>query len=300
MDRLAAILDAASGEKALASAWWNATSALRYTSAHEDPWRALEHAKVTLGLAEELDHQFLVSSSRVFEGMGLWCLGAPVAAEQILSSLPAFVDTALATASASRRFSLAWLRAERGAFEEARLSATQLRDFGREHRAPLDEGRGCWVLAEVLRRAGDAEGAEREIQAALALFQATSHLDYPGALGTLAALRLSQGRAAEALAAAEEAVACSEAIGGGCSMLRGAFVRLTHAEALHEAGAHDAARAAIKKARERLLAIAASIAEPDYKKSFLENVPENARTFGSRSGEIGATGDPRRFSNNWP
>jgi hypothetical protein len=61
-------------------------------------------------------------------------------------------------------------------------------------------------------------------------------------------------------------------------MFRGAFVRLAHAEALHATGAHDAARHAIAEARDRLLRIADRIAGPAYRKSFLENVPENART----------------------
>jgi hypothetical protein len=61
-------------------------------------------------------------------------------------------------------------------------------------------------------------------------------------------------------------------------MFRGAFVRLAHAEALHATGADDAARHAIAEARARLFAIAGRIADPDYKKSFLENVPENIRT----------------------
>jgi len=61
-------------------------------------------------------------------------------------------------------------------------------------------------------------------------------------------------------------------------MFRGAFVRLAHAEALHATGAHDAAARAIADARARLLAIADKIADPDYKASFLERVPENART----------------------
>jgi hypothetical protein len=72
-------------------------------------------------------------------------------------------------------------------------------------------------------------------------------------------------------------MARSEAI-GGCGLFRGAFVRLTHAEALHATGAHDAAARAIAGARARLLAIADKITDPAYKASFLERVPENART----------------------
>jgi hypothetical protein len=51
-----------------------------------------------------------------------------------------------------------------------------------------------------------------------------------------------------------------------------------HAEALHAAGQQERARAAIATARDRLLANAEKIGDPTYRKSFLENVPENART----------------------
>jgi hypothetical protein len=102
-------------------------------------------------------------------------------------------------------------------------------------------------------------------------------LEQPGVLATLAMLRLAGGRAEEALAATEDAVARMAAM-GGCGLFRGAFVRLAHAEALHATGAHDAARRAIAEARGRLLAIAGAIADPDYRRSFLEHVPENART----------------------
>jgi hypothetical protein len=126
----------------------------------------------------------------------------------------------------------------------------------------------------VLRRDGDLDGADREVGVALAMAVA---LDHPGVLATQSALRLAQGRAEEALAAAEEAVAHSEAM-GACGMFRGVFVRLAHAEALHATGAHDAAARAIADARARLLAIAAKIGDPGYQASFLERVPENART----------------------
>jgi len=60
------------------------------------------------------------------------------------------------------------------------------------------------------------------------------------------------------------------------------------AEALHATGAHDAARRALADARARLLAIADKIADPDYKTSFLERVPEHARTLALAT----ALGDP--------
>ena len=143
------------------------------------------------------------------------------------------------------------------------------------HRLPLEEARGHWALAEVLRRVGDLAGADREIQATLGM---VVPLERPGALGTLAMLRLAQGRPAGALAAAEEAVAAYTAM-GGCGMFRGAFVRLARAEALHATGAIDAARAAIADARARLCALADKIPDLEYRASFLERVPENVRTF---------------------
>jgi len=130
------------------------------------------------------------------------------------------------------------------------------------------------VLAEVLRRIGDLDGADREIQVALGI---AAPLEQPGARATLSTLRLAQRRAGEALAAAEDAVSRCTAM-GGCGMFRGGFVRLAHAEALHATGAHDAARRAIADARTHLLAIADRIPDPDYRQSFVENVPENART----------------------
>jgi hypothetical protein len=72
--------------------------------------------------------------------------------------------------------------------------------------------------------------------------------------------------------AAEDAFATAEAI-GGCPMFRGAFLRLTRADALHATGALDAARGAIADARARLLAIARTIEDPAYRTGFLEAVP---------------------------
>jgi tetratricopeptide (TPR) repeat protein len=162
-----------------------------------------------------------------------------------------------------------------GALDEAHELARTLRDHAHAHRGAMEEGRARWVLAEVLRRRGDLDEAEREIGPALEML---TPYEQPGALATLAAIRLAQGRAADALAAAEDAAARCTAM-GGAGMFRGAFVRLTRAEALHATGAHDAARHAIATARARLLAIADRIPDPAYRQSFLDAVPENARTF---------------------
>ena len=142
---------------------------------------------------------------------------------------------------------------------------------------PLDEGRGHWVLAEVLRRAGELEHADAEIQAALVILRMASPLDTPGALATLAALRLAQGKPDEALAATEEGLAQYEAM-SACGFFRGAFLHLVHAECLEATGHHEAAKTAITRARARLFVIAAKIEDQDYHASFFEGVPENRRT----------------------
>lgn len=55
-------------------------------------------------------------------------------------------------------------------------------------------------------------------------------------------------------------------------------IRLTFAEALAAHGDLPAARAAFREARERLLRRAAKVGDPALRRSFLERVPENART----------------------
>jgi eukaryotic-like serine/threonine-protein kinase len=92
----------------------------------------------------------------------------------------------------------------------------------------------------------------------------------------LAQVLLAQARPAEALAAAQEAVRLLEVLGGideGESL-----VRLSYAEALAANAQPEAAARALKEARDRLLARAAPIADPAVRRSFLESVPDNART----------------------
>ena len=239
---------------------------------HEAPWRIFEHADTLGAIAGVTGGEMYVVCSRLWRGLGLWCLGAFADAERLLTA-SATADAAMGVGSSLRRFALAWLGADRGTLGEARELAAALAEDGRQHRSPLEEPRGRWVLGEVLRRAGDLDDADRELAAALAM---AVPLEHPGILASLAQLRLAQGRAAEALATAEDAFARAETM-GGYAMFRGAFLRLTRAEAFQATGALDAARAAIADARARLLAIADQIPDPAYRASFLGEVPEHAR-----------------------
>ena len=58
----------------------------------------------------------------------------------------------------------------------------------------------------------------------------------------------------------------------------GAYLPLIHAEALDATGDHAGTHTAIARALTDLLARAEKIGTPAYRKPFLENVPENART----------------------
>ncbi len=206
-----------------------------------------------------------------------WNVGLPDEAERMLRAL-SLSDTEYGLVSAVRPFTLAWLLAERGALEEARALAEQLVASGCARGLPLDEARGRWVLAEVLRRAGELEAAGREVEAALKVLSAFCPIDVSSVLATKAALRLAEGRKGEALAAAEEGMSRYATTGACSSFFRGAFLRLVYVESLEASGLHKEARAALHEAREWLLSIAARIGDPAYRKSFLESVPENRRT----------------------
>ncbi len=272
-ERFAELLGPPEQRTVTARLLWNITIALRTAYADEDPWAGLQHSARMQEALELLGSEGIFWSMNLYGGMNHWFLGAHASAERMLSKVPE-ADDAMGAGSSLRRLCLCWIQADRGALDEARTLALQLSEHGRAHRNPLDESRGRWMLAEVLRRSGDLEGAEREVGVALEM---AMPLERPGVLGTLAWLHLAQGRAEEALAAAEDAIARGAAM-GGYGVFRGAFVRLAHAEAQHAAGAHDAARRTIAGARARLLAIADRIPDPAYRRSFLEDVPENART----------------------
>jgi hypothetical protein len=97
----------------------------------------------------------------------------------------------------------------------------------------------------------------------------------------LARALLDQGRIAEALAAAEQAILLRDEAGGNIE--EGAsLVDLAHAEALAAAGRAAEAATARAAARERLLARAARIADPTFRERFLTLVPDNAAILAER------------------
>ncbi|WP_437595124.1 protein kinase domain-containing protein [Sorangium sp. So ce1000] len=174
------------------------------------------------------------------------------------------------------RSSHARMLVARGAAPEALAEAERL---VREIVAQADpglEGRGRQLLACALYGSGDLASAAREAEASLRLPSMYISLQRAETLATLAAVRLAEGRTAEALAAAREAMGSAEP--PPVRAIQEPFIRLVHIDALTAAGEHDAARAALVLARGRLLSTAARIGDPALQRSFLEGVPDNART----------------------
>jgi tetratricopeptide (TPR) repeat protein len=104
--------------------------------------------------------------------------------------------------------------------------------------------------------------------------------DFPAvnayAHATLAGLLLVKDQPAAALSAAEEAMGILERLKGveeGESQ-----IRVVHASALYAAGSTGEALRRIQEATARLHARAARISDPRWRRTFLEDIPENART----------------------
>ncbi len=142
-------------------------------------------------------------------------------------------------------------------------------------------------LSLILLAAGDEVGAVREARGAVEMTppHAPSRVF---ALGALARAQIANDRAIAALEAAEHALDLLEAMGGieeGESL-----VRLVVAEAKHAVGDQEGASSAIAAAQGRLLTRANAISDPAFRKSFLRDVAENARTLSLARDWLGESG----------
>jgi tetratricopeptide (TPR) repeat protein len=140
---------------------------------------------------------------------------------------------------------------------------------------PRMEGACRIYLALIARLQRDLEEAEHQARAAVErLHVAPPLLCY--ALAALADVLLARGDVTGAVDSADRAHALLEQLG---SIDAGeSLVRLVRAETLAAAGREDAARDAVASARDRLMARADRIGDPEVRRSFLDEVPENART----------------------
>jgi hypothetical protein len=272
--RLEAIVAPVADRDPVALAWVQATQAVHEAWAKEAPDVALSWARAAERGFLEAGHTRGAAIARVLAGMNEWYLGRLGEAERELRATALVNDEELGLVASARVALLAGVLADKGALDEARLSASRLIDRGRARDQAADEGRGRWLLAEVLRRAGDLAAADREAGLAVDLLT-VSPLDQAAAMATHAAILLELGHTAEALDAARSAMDRYEVM--GALGYRGTYARLVLIEALDAAGEAAVFRATLADVRDRLLARAAAIADPELGRTLLHGVPENAR-----------------------
>jgi tetratricopeptide (TPR) repeat protein len=272
--RVHAIVEPVAERDPVARAWMHVTHAFREAWAHDDPRAGLESARIARASFRDAGHPRGALLAQVFLGMNLWLLGAiEEAAQELESTMSA--DEELGPVGSLRTLCLAGALANRGAFTEAEELAARLIEVGRARQSAGAEGRGRFALADILRKKGDVATAEQQVRTALDLLTVLP-LDHLAATATLAAIELAQGRAAEALATSADALERYDA--SGAFGFRGALARLVHAEALLALGEHDKAKALLTTARAHLLTRADKIGDPTLRRSFLESIPEHART----------------------
>jgi len=178
-------------------------------------------------------------------------------------------------ASATAKHNLGMVLARIGAFGEAQQVENEAMEAFQTKGDRRMEGRSRIFLAEIFLLAGDLDAANREATTAVKTLSvappAKAH-----ALAVAAQVQLARGDSDAALRDATEADKLLQQVG---VLDEGeAVVRLVHAEALHAAGQLEEARTAITAARDRLLERAERIRDEALRRSFLEQVPENART----------------------
>ncbi len=137
-------------------------------------------------------------------------------------------------------------------------------------------------LAMVYRLTNAKDEAYQEAAAAVAAVEGIAPLHASG-LAILSTIELERGNAAQALDAATLAMEYLHDVG---AVTEGeSIIRLCYAAALEANGRVDEAVAAFAEARENLLERASRIRNPQWRRSFLDRVRENARTL-ARAGEL--------------
>ncbi|WP_437752157.1 protein kinase domain-containing protein [Sorangium sp. So ce1389] len=251
----------------------------------EQSFAALRRARAAERSLKEAGYLRGMQMARILAGINMRRLGRPVEAEQ---ELRATLDTGFGPITAMRTACLIECIAERGALVKAEREAVLFVESMVGKDSPADEGLARWVLSEVLLRKGDAARAEAEARAGCALLTNVTLYLWPGLI-VVAAAQLAQGRAADALATARHVLDHGKAFSAFAP--KAALVRLVHAESLHALGEHTAAAAVLDDARRRLLEQAEQIDDPELRRSFLEGVPEHARTLARRLWSEGCPSD---------
>jgi eukaryotic-like serine/threonine-protein kinase len=272
--RLDALVGPMADRDPMARAYWHLAYPRWEAWIAENPWQSLVRARAAYDAFTEAGSRRGQQLARVFIGMNEWLLGQNVRACETLKTDIRIEEESSIVASLRSSFRVLALL-DAGDARTARTEAEQLIAGARSIGTDADVARGRWALAEVYRRAGVFGLAEREARGALEL-RGIAPLDEAAAEAILAATRLADKRPAEAVFAIRDSAARYEKL--RAFGYRGAFMRLVRVEVLDATGHHGQARELLADARDRLIRIAANIPDEEYRKSYLEQVPEHART----------------------
>jgi tetratricopeptide (TPR) repeat protein len=175
----------------------------------------------------------------------------------------------------------------RGSLDEALVVESEAAETFRAHGDRRLESAARVYIGNILQARGELELAEAEMLRALELAPGPLR---PPVLANLASLLLARGRPDEALAAAREANLGLDALG---SVEEGeALIRLVLAISLEATGDRPGACIALQRALDRVLERAASITDPHWRASFLEQVPESVQTL-ALAAQLGVAPTPR-------
>ncbi len=182
----------------------------------------------------------------------------------------------LANVVATAKHNLGRALQARGSLAEALAVETEALD---EFTAQGDQRLAAaarWYRASILADLGELDEAEQQLRLALDTCLVPIR---PVVLAKLAQVLLARGRVADAADLAREGADLLDELG---AIEEGeSLVRLVYAEALAAAG-DPGAQPAARRARDRLLERAARISDERWRRCFLEQIAENARTLALR------------------
>lgn len=238
-----------------------------------DPWASWRHAE------DALDAVVQTGNPRWISIMGLECalaekaLGSPRFqsglrnAIDVLRSIKVEVSPGYTSVGAA----VALAEQKEHAAEAMELAQSALaRNTGNAYFA----GMAHLAMAKVNAIAGEPLAAEAAARQALAQFVTMPPMQ-PIVAAVLCRALLAQGRAADAQLAAEVALAQLSALGEVAH--EDLSLRLAAIDVFDATGDGERANAQLATALEVLRARAAAIPEPDWRSSYLNNVPENQR-----------------------
>ena len=262
-------------DDATAQAWVERALAIR-AAVSGDPGGRLERWAAAAECFERVGDLRNACMQRVNLGESFAYVGAYREAERTLrEALLASERMGALTLIATAKQQLGGVLAVCGMIEEARALERESVEILRTLASPRMEGMSRVRLAQIHLLAGDVDEAAHEASVAADLLSIAPPAR-PHALATLARARTLQGDIPAALTAAREAIGLLGALGHvdeGESL-----VRLVYAEICRLAGDLPGASQAVASARRSVLERADKIADPALRRSFLEQVADNAAT----------------------